>query len=135
MFCSLANIRFEIVSILYNIGAVHTQLGARTERTSAEGMKMACSHFQWAAWAFEHLQSNLSGLDLAPELMTFMNQLSLAQAQECILEKSMLDNRKPTIVGVYFSTNYLVYIFFLNVKPSENIFPNLPEIIFRFFFQ
>lgn len=103
MVCSLANIRFEIISILYNIGAMHTQLGALTERTSADGMKMACAHFQCAAWAFEHLKNSYpqpSGVDLAPELMTFMHQLCLAQAQECILEKSMLDNRKPTIVDI-----------------------------------
>ncbi|XP_014480302.1 PREDICTED: tyrosine-protein phosphatase non-receptor type 23 [Dinoponera quadriceps] len=102
MACSLANIRFEIISILYNIGALHTQLGWRTERISADGMKIACTHFQCAAWAFEHLKNSYpqpSGVDLAPELMTFMHQLCLAQAQECILEKSMLDNRKPTIVA------------------------------------
>lgn len=28
-----------------------------------------------------------------------MTSLSFAQAQECILEKSMADNRKATIVG------------------------------------
>lgn len=103
MVCSLANIRFEMISILYNIGAIHSQLGARTERNSGDGMKMACSHFQCAAWAFEHLKNSYpqpSGVDLAPELMTFMHQLCLAQAQECILQKSMLDNRKPTIVGM-----------------------------------
>ncbi|EZA50853.1 Tyrosine-protein phosphatase non-receptor type [Ooceraea biroi] len=102
MVCSMANIRFEMISILYNIGAIHSQLGARTERNSADGMKMACTHFQCAAWAFEHLKNSYpqpSGVDLAPELMTFMHQLCLAQAQECILEKSMLDNRKPTIVA------------------------------------
>ncbi|XP_033207497.1 tyrosine-protein phosphatase non-receptor type 23 isoform X2 [Belonocnema kinseyi] len=102
MVCSLANIRFETISVLYNIGAIHTQLGAHTERTSAEGMKMACTHFQCAAWAFDHLKNSYPhppGVDLAPELMTFMYQLCLAQAQECILEKSMLDNRKPSIVA------------------------------------
>ncbi|XP_020286382.1 tyrosine-protein phosphatase non-receptor type 23 isoform X2 [Pseudomyrmex gracilis] len=100
--CVLANIRFEIMSILFNIGAMHSQLGARTERNSADGMKMACTHFQCAAWACEHFKNSYSqpsGMDLASELMTFMHQLCLAQAQECILEKSMLDNRKPTIVA------------------------------------
>ncbi|XP_046426773.1 tyrosine-protein phosphatase non-receptor type 23 isoform X1 [Neodiprion fabricii] len=102
MVYSLANIRFEIISILYNVGAVHTQLGAQTERTTAEGMKMACAHFQCAAWAFDHLKNTYPqppGVDLAPDLMTFMHQLCLGQAQECILEKSMLDNRKATIVA------------------------------------
>lgn len=38
--------------------------------------------------------------------MHFMQQVCLAQAQECILEKSMMDNRKATIIGrlfVFFS--------------------------------
>ncbi|KAK0088528.1 hypothetical protein PV325_011727 [Microctonus aethiopoides] len=102
MVFNLSNIRFEIISILYNIGAIHTQLGAKTERTSADGMKMACSHFQCAAWAFEYLQNSYPqppGVDMSPDVMKFMHQLCLAQAQECILEKSMLDNRKPTIVA------------------------------------
>lgn len=89
---------------------MHTQLGARAERNSADGMKMACTHFQCAAWAFEHLKNSFpqpSGIDLSPELMTFMHQLSLAQAQECILEKSMLDNRKPTIVGMFHQLSVL----------------------------
>ncbi|KAF7990774.1 hypothetical protein HCN44_000579 [Aphidius gifuensis] len=99
---TLSNIRFEIISILYNIGTIHTQLGAKTERTTADGMKMACSHFQCAAWAFENLQNTNPqppGVDMTSDLMKFMNQLCLAQAQECILEKSMLDHRKPTIVA------------------------------------
>jgi hypothetical protein len=31
--------------------------------------------------------------------MGFKSQLCLAQAQECILEKSILDNRKPLIIS------------------------------------
>ena len=38
--------------------------------------------------------------DLSPTLLTFMYNVALAQAQECILEKSMTDNRKPTIIGM-----------------------------------
>ncbi len=37
--------------------------------------------------------------DLCAELMGFKSQLCLAQAQECILEKSILDNRKPLIIS------------------------------------
>lgn len=33
------------------------------------------------------------------ELLVFQQQVSLAQAQECILEKSLIDNRKPHIVA------------------------------------
>lgn len=38
-------------------------------------------------------------LIVAPEIVDFMQQVCSAQAQECFLEKSMLDNRKPKITG------------------------------------
>jgi len=38
-------------------------------------------------------------LVLAPEVIQFMHLTCLAQAQECILEKSMMDNRKATIIS------------------------------------
>lgn len=50
---SANDIRFEIGAVLYNIGALHTQLGAADSRNSADGMKLACTHFQCAAWAFQ----------------------------------------------------------------------------------
>ncbi|PNF24579.1 hypothetical protein B7P43_G03064 [Cryptotermes secundus] len=102
MACTVADIRFEMVSILYNIGALHSQLGASDSRVTADGMKLSCTHFQCAAWAFQHLKDTFpqpAGVDLAPDVMQFMYHLSLAQAQECILEKSMMDNRKATIIA------------------------------------
>ncbi|GLH05002.1 Tyrosine-protein phosphatase non-receptor type 61F [Gryllus bimaculatus] len=102
MVCTLSDIRFEMVAILYNIGALHSQLGASDSRTTSDGMKMSCTHFQCAAWAFQHLKDSFpqpAGVDLAPDVMQFMYHLSLAQAQECILEKSMMDNRKATIIA------------------------------------
>jgi tyrosine-protein phosphatase non-receptor type 23 len=53
MVCTLADIRFEMVAILYNIGALHSQLGASDSRVTADGMKLSCTHFQCAAWAFQ----------------------------------------------------------------------------------
>ncbi|XP_026289340.1 tyrosine-protein phosphatase non-receptor type 23 isoform X1 [Frankliniella occidentalis] len=98
---SVADIRYEISSILYNIGALHTQLGMSDTRTTEDGMKMACTHFQCAAWAFQHLKDSYppsSEADIAPDIMQFAYHLCLAQAQECILEKSMMDNRKASII-------------------------------------
>lgn len=104
--CTLADIRFEIVCVLYNIGALHCKLGAEETRTTPDSMKAACTHFQSAAWAFQYLREHYpqpSGIDLSPEVMKLFQDICLAQAQECILEKSMLDNRKPSIVSKYFS--------------------------------
>ncbi|XP_034230470.1 tyrosine-protein phosphatase non-receptor type 23 isoform X2 [Thrips palmi] len=98
---SVADIRYEISSVLYNIGALHTQLGMLDTRTTEDGMKMACTHFQCAAWAFQHLKDTYppsTDADVAPDIMLFAYHLCLAQAQECILEKSMMDNRKASII-------------------------------------
>lgn len=91
-----------MASILYNIAALHSKLGIEEDRTDAESMKIACTHFQCAAWAFGEIKSQyplvLKG-DLSPELMIFMQQICFAQAQECILEKSLADNRKAAIIA------------------------------------
>lgn len=96
------NIRHDMAVALYNYGALHSQLGASADRSTEDEMKLACTHFQCAAWAFGHVQVNYplaTNGDLAPELLIFMEQICFAQAQECILEKSLMDNRKAVIVA------------------------------------
>ncbi|XP_066141791.1 tyrosine-protein phosphatase non-receptor type 23 [Euwallacea fornicatus] len=95
-------INFELMVVLYNIGILHSILGALDSRSNPEGMKLACSHFQCAVWAFQTIKekyadavSYITSLDVPH----FYKQVCLAQAQECILEKSMLDNRKSTIIS------------------------------------
>jgi len=95
---STNDIKHEVACILFNIGALHTNLGAMDKRQTADGMKMSCSHFQCAAWAFHQLNENYPQsreTDLCIEVVAFLETISLAQAQECILEKSIFDARKP----------------------------------------
>lgn len=96
------DIRSDMCSILYNFGTLHTKLGASEDRTTADGVKLACTHFQCAAWAFGHLREfypQFTNGDMSAEVLIFMQELCFAQAQECILEKSLADNRKPGIVA------------------------------------
>ncbi|XP_056643679.1 tyrosine-protein phosphatase non-receptor type 23 [Diorhabda sublineata] len=99
---SSSDIQFELMVIMYNIGALHSFLGSSDSRNNPDGMKMSCTHFQCAAWAFQTVKEKhyqyIVYLSLV-ELIHFFQQVSLAQAQECILEKSMFDNRKPTIIA------------------------------------
>ncbi|CAL4109334.1 unnamed protein product, partial [Meganyctiphanes norvegica] len=102
MVYNVSDIKYEMACVLYNIGALHTELGAMDQRNTPDGMKISCTHFQCSAWAFQNLRDTYSQpreSDLSPTLMTFMYNVALAQAQECILEKSMTDNRKPTIIA------------------------------------
>lgn len=96
------DIRSDMSAILYNFGTLHTKLGASEDRTTSDGVKLACTHFQCAAWAFGHLREfypQFTNGDMSPEVLIFMQELCFAQAQECILEKSLADNRKPGIVA------------------------------------
>ncbi|XP_055336137.1 tyrosine-protein phosphatase non-receptor type 23-like [Paramacrobiotus metropolitanus] len=94
--------KFEEANILYNIGALHSILGAIDRRGDSDAMKVSCTHFQCAAWAFEHLRDKyprMPTFDLSFDVLSFYITLMLAQAQECILEKSLLDNRKSSIIA------------------------------------
>lgn len=99
---STNDIKHELACILFNIGSLHINLGALDNRQTADGMKLSCSHFQCAAWAFQQLNDKYPQpreTDLCPDIIRFMAIVSLAQAQECILDKSIVDGRKPGIVA------------------------------------
>ncbi|KAI1292180.1 Tyrosine-protein phosphatase non-receptor type 23 [Halotydeus destructor] len=96
------DIHFELASVLYNIGALHAELGALDLRMNDQSMKTACRHFQCASWAFEQIRDNPAGnksKDLSHDLLSFLARVMIAQAQECILEKSMLDNKQSSITA------------------------------------
>ncbi|KPP72062.1 tyrosine-protein phosphatase non-receptor type 23-like, partial [Scleropages formosus] len=70
------DICYEQACILYNLGALHSMLGAMDNRVSEEGMKVSCTHFQCSAGAFSYLRDH------------FNHNYS-----------SMLDNRKSFLVA------------------------------------
>ncbi|XP_007949951.1 tyrosine-protein phosphatase non-receptor type 23 [Orycteropus afer afer] len=96
------DIKYEQACILYNLGALHSMLGAMDKRVSEEGMKVSCTHFQCAAGAFAYLREHFPqaySIDMSRQILTLNVNLMLGQAQECLLEKSMLDNRKSFLVA------------------------------------
>ncbi|KAM5292685.1 tyrosine-protein phosphatase non-receptor type 23 [Ctenodactylus gundi] len=96
------DIKYEQACVLYNLGALHSMLGAMDKRVSEEGMKVSCTHFQCAAGAFAYLREHFPqaySVDMSRQILTLNVNLMLGQAQECLLEKSMLDNRKSFLVA------------------------------------
>ncbi|XP_075779125.1 tyrosine-protein phosphatase non-receptor type 23 isoform X3 [Pelodiscus sinensis] len=96
------DIKYEQACILYNLGALHSMLGAMDKRVSEEGMKVSCTHFQCAAGAFAYLRGHFPhsySVDMSHQILNLNINLMLGQAQECLLEKSMLDNRKSFLVA------------------------------------
>uniref|UniRef100_A0A3P8WBE2 Tyrosine-protein phosphatase non-receptor type 23 n=1 Tax=Cynoglossus semilaevis TaxID=244447 RepID=A0A3P8WBE2_CYNSE len=69
---------------------------------SCRGMKVSCTHFQCSAGAFSYLRDHFShnfSVDMSHQILNLNINLMLGQAQECLLEKSMLDNRKSFLVA------------------------------------
>ncbi|KAG8541536.1 hypothetical protein GDO81_028757 [Engystomops pustulosus] len=65
-------------------------------------MKISCTHFQCAAGAFSYLRDHFThsySVDMSHQILNLNINLMLGQAQECLLEKSMLDNRKSFLVA------------------------------------
>ncbi|KAF7233637.1 hypothetical protein EG68_12335 [Paragonimus skrjabini miyazakii] len=88
---------YEEAAILFNIGALHTILAVKEKRADADSMKVACTHFQCAVWAFDticeqHRLPHVSS-DLNSDVLCVFSSIMTAQAQECIVEKSVLDER------------------------------------------
>eukprot|EP00164_Ancoracysta_twista_P001324 GFYU01001728.1.p1 GENE.GFYU01001728.1~~GFYU01001728.1.p1 ORF type:complete len:736 (-),score=202.72 GFYU01001728.1:100-2307(-) len=103
---SQCNIHFEKASVLHNIAAVYTALGSEQDRSTGEGLKTACHHFQTAAGVFRYLQDHLSKhllqpitTDLTKESFNMLELFFLAQAQQCFFEKAVVDNMKPKVVS------------------------------------
>ncbi|ELW63415.1 Rhophilin-1 [Tupaia chinensis] len=80
---------FEKGSVLFNMGALHTQIGARQDRTCAEGASRAAKAFQRAAGTFGLLRENFCHApspDMSAASLAALERLMAAQAQECVFE-------------------------------------------------
>lgn len=96
------NVRFELANVLFNLGALYSQLAFGTNRTTVEGLKSAAEHGAAAAGVFAFMRTEvLPDMRSAPPedmddiTLQSLQQLCLAQAQECfwqmIIKKGMSD--------------------------------------------
>ncbi|KAL9604993.1 MAG: hypothetical protein Q9219_000181 [cf. Caloplaca sp. 3 TL-2023] len=100
------NLRFELANILYNLASLYTQLAVSLNRSTSDGLKSACNYFCQAAGVISHLKDNIIP-DLRttpPEDMDTMTlesiqQLLLAQAQECFWSKAVKDGLKDGLIA------------------------------------
>ncbi|KAM4629555.1 rhophilin-1 [Polymixia lowei] len=87
---------FEKGSVLFNIGALYTQIGARQDRSATAGIDRAIDAFQRAAGAFNYLKENFSNapsLDMSGPSLCMLVRLMVAQVQECVFERAALTAR------------------------------------------
>eukprot|EP00962_Isochrysis_galbana_P046884 scaffold18987_cov109-Isochrysis_galbana.AAC.25 len=108
-----ADSRFERGAVLFNLAAVLSFEATVQKRSEADGIKLACQHFQLAAgllhqlgqlvsdapWAGEAASSG----DLCFHSVDAMKTLMLAQAQRCFYEKAVLDELSPKLLSLVAS--------------------------------
>ncbi|CAB3370818.1 Hypothetical predicted protein [Cloeon dipterum] len=96
-------VAFEKACVLFNIGAVYTQIGTRQDRKSSRGLDSAVDAFLRAAGTFQYIHesfTNAPSMDLSPDMLDMLVQLMLAQARECLFEKLELQSQDLRDVDV-----------------------------------
>ena len=100
------NLRFELANILYNLAALYSQLAISSNRSTGDGLKSACNYFCQAAGIISHIKTEVIPdlRTLPPEDMDMMTleslqQLLLAQAQECFWSKAVKDGFKDGLIA------------------------------------
>ena len=91
--CIQTTVAYEKASVLFNIGSLYTQIGARYDRTTEDGLDSAVDNFLRAAGTFEFIEENFShapSSDLGTDCLRMLVQLMLGQKRECLFEKSVL---------------------------------------------
>lgn len=86
-------VAFEKACILFNLGGIYTQIGAKQDRSTEKGLDAAVDNFLRAAGIFKHIHetfTNAPSMDLKPQVLQILVSLMLAQARECLYEKLQL---------------------------------------------
>ncbi|XP_058805812.1 rhophilin-2 isoform X2 [Phymastichus coffea] len=96
-------VAFEKASVLFNAGALYTQVAAKQDRRTARGLDQAVDSFLRAAGTFRYIHENFTNapsMDLGPDMLDMLVQLMLAQARECLFEKLELQSRDARDIDV-----------------------------------
>ncbi|PIO39786.1 hypothetical protein AB205_0034600 [Aquarana catesbeiana] len=90
---SQPNIYLEKASILFNIGALYTQIGTRCNRQTKSGLEEAVNMFQKAAGVLTYLKETFTytpSYDMSPAMLGALIKMLLAEAHECHFEQTIL---------------------------------------------
>ncbi|XP_075089470.1 LOW QUALITY PROTEIN: vacuolar-sorting protein BRO1 [Nicotiana tabacum] len=123
------NIHLEKAAVLFNLGAVHSQMGLGFDRSSVEGRRQASHSFIAAAGAFAFLRDNVAmkasmgsstTVDVSVECAGMLERLMLAQAQECVFENSIAKGNTP---GVCAKISRQVGLFYEEALAALSVAP------------
>ena len=100
------NLRYELANVLWNLAAMYSQLAFSANRSTQDGLKTAANYFCLSAGSLNFLRTDVvPDMRSTPpddmDIMTLesMEQLMLAQAQECFWQKAVKDGMKDGIIA------------------------------------
>ncbi|MBN3307667.1 PDC6I protein, partial [Amia calva] len=103
---ALASVGYEKSCVLFNVGALASQIASEQNLDNDEGLKAAAKFYQLASGAFSHIKDTvLSALnreptmDISPDTVGTLGQIMLAQAQEVFFVKATSDKMKDAIIA------------------------------------
>ncbi|KAI6133596.1 BRO1-like domain-containing protein [Pisolithus croceorrhizus] len=108
---TLRSLAFERASVLFNLAALYSQLAAAEDRSSQDGLRRATTYYQSAAGTLSYLSSSaLPKLrfpanaeeiptDLTEPFVRCLENLMLAQAQECAWQRAVADHYKNALIA------------------------------------
>ncbi|AET40614.1 Rim20p Ecym_6232 [Eremothecium cymbalariae DBVPG len=95
--------KFELLNVVYNIGAMYSLLALDYNDGSQEGLKKSCKCFQESAGCFQYILDSLDnelGVLLEEKSLTSLLYLSLAEAQEQFWFKAVQDKLKNSLIAM-----------------------------------
>ncbi|KAJ9050398.1 bck1-like resistance to osmotic shock [Entomophthora muscae] len=95
------SLAYEKACVIFNIAAVLSALGASQTRSEPLGLKQAFHYLQLSAGVYSYINENFlhaPSSDLNREVVKILVQFMLAQAQECFLEKCLLEKKKGSLI-------------------------------------
>ncbi|CAL1716692.1 unnamed protein product [Somion occarium] len=108
---ALRSLAYERSAVLFNLAALQSQLALDEDRSSPQGLKKAIAYYQNAAGTLNYLNSTalpnlrvLADLDTLPlelsdPVISHLELLMLAQAQECVWQRAYLDGLKHALLA------------------------------------
>ncbi|XP_063160172.1 programmed cell death 6-interacting protein isoform X2 [Candoia aspera] len=103
---ALASLGYEKTCVLFNCGALASQIASEQNLDSDEGMKAAAKYYQFASGSFQHIKDTvLSSLnreptvDISPDTVGTLSLIMLAQGQEVFFLKATRDKMKDAIIA------------------------------------
>ncbi|XP_037945871.1 programmed cell death 6-interacting protein-like [Teleopsis dalmanni] len=97
---------YEKVCVLFNIAALQSNVAAAQSLDCDDGLKMALKLLQQSAGIFQYLKGATPAAipseptpDLTQDMLTVLQALMIAQAQEVVILKAIKDNMKDQIIA------------------------------------